>query len=168
LFQVIPEFKYVATKEEWYKELETSEHAVHLIDEGGVWCNAYNFKKIPDMVYEKLNQVRHNELHLLITCKKFKHVYTRLRENTDSVIEVRRFPIPKVSRLEEPGKPWFMFYDYYDTDMYDLAGGYGDPEVRKRYHLERRWLLNMGNVMSSFDTKHNISYGEKEVRKDSI
>jgi hypothetical protein len=149
---------YVKTKEEWYQTLRTSTHAVHFIDEGGVWCNAYNFKIIPDEVYEKLNQVRHNELHLLVTCKKFKHVYTRLRENADAVIEVTRFPQTKVTQLAEPTKPWFISYDYYDTDLYDIEGSRADEEIKKRYRLGRRWLFNMRNVMDSFDTKYNISY----------
>lgn len=158
---VVPTVIYVKTKEEWYKELIERTKCVHLIDEAGVWCNAYNFKKIPDIVYEKLNQVRHNEVHIIGTTKKFKHVYTRLRENTDAVIEISRFPKTKVSKLEEPKKPLIIQYDYYDTDMYELQNGHAEEEIKKKYRLERKWLFNMENVMRSFDTKYNIEYGKE-------
>jgi len=102
------EIKYIETKEEYYKEFINATHTLFLLDEGGVWLNNYNWKVIPEEVYERFTQVRKADIHFIYTVRHYGFVANKLRMMTDAVIHCSALPRPNRMSLKMPSKPFLI------------------------------------------------------------
>jgi len=146
---------YCDNKYDFFKHFTTDSHVLFLLDEGGVWLNNYNWKIIPEDVYERFTQVRKADIHFIYTVRHFTFVANKLRMMTDAVINCN--PIPRVNRmsLKQPKKPWVIIQTFRDVEYYEQQ--MMNEILEKKFTLGRRWIIRMGDTIKSFDTNKIIS-----------
>jgi hypothetical protein len=152
---------YIEDKEEYFREMEKRTHTLFLLDEGMVWLNNYNWKTIPEFVYERLTQIRKGDLHLIYTVPYIEFVAKKLRMMTKACIECVPFPPIRSMSLKQPGRPWIIRQDWRKPMYFDSA--VPSEQLEKKYFIGRRWILRIGSTLKAFDTKHLVKNSIPQV-----
>lgn len=149
-------------KDEFFWHFKNDLHTLFLLDEGGVWLNNYNWKVIPEDVYERFTQVRKADIHFIYTVRHYAFVANKLRMMTDAVINCN--PIPRVNRmsLKQPRKPWIIVQTFRDVLYYEQT--MMNEELERKFTLGRRWIIRMGDTIKSFDTNKIIRNEKTEIK----
>jgi hypothetical protein len=140
----------IENKAEYFNKFETEIYTLFLLDEAGSWLSNYSWKIIPESVYTRFEQVRKAHIHMMATVPHFEFVANKLRQQTDSAIEV--IPIPRVNpmSLKEPKKPWIIQHVYWNPVGFEK--NINNDDEMKKYIYGRRFILRMKETLKSFDT----------------
>jgi len=148
----------IENKMDFFNAFATAEHALFLLDEGGIWLNNYNWKNIPEAWYERFQQTRKADIHFISTVRHFEFVANKLRQITDAVIECKAFPRTSPMSLKPPKRPWIIQETYRNPVFYEKT--YVPEEEEKKYIYGRRFLIRNSETWKAFDTNKLITNKE--------
>lgn len=158
----------IDNKEDFIKAMCSRKNTIFFVDEAGVWFNQYDWKNIPDEVYDRLNQIRKDNIHFIYTSQKFKYVVPRLRDATNPVVECSPFPKADIESFAPPPTPIkiqqsFRTPEYFEKE--DACIGNKDLTNNYTYKVKNIWYAELKRTFPTYDTKQKVHDSGSNLEK---